>query len=62
MLALPTISVDVTAEQALKLLEQAGWRRIGIGDWSWLWRTQVTLGQPGSRRSTRPIGCMLKLV
>jgi hypothetical protein len=56
MLALPTISADVTAEQALKLLEQAGWRRIGIGDWSWVladtsdtWAARVTPFDPAYR-------------
>lgn len=56
MLAPPTISVDVTAEQALKLLEQAGWRRIGIRDWSWpladtsdAWAARVTPLDPAYR-------------
>jgi hypothetical protein len=56
MLALPTIPADVTAEQALKLLEQAGWRRIGIGDWSWVladpgdtWAARVTPFDPAYR-------------
>ena len=56
MLALPTISADVTAEQALKLLEQAGWRRIGTGDWSWVladtgdtWAARVTPFDPAYR-------------
>jgi hypothetical protein len=56
MLALPTISADATAEQTLKLLEQAGWRRIGIGDWSWVladtsdaWAARVTPFDPAHR-------------
>jgi hypothetical protein len=56
MLALPTISADVTAAQALKLFEQAGWRRIGTGDWSWVladtsdtWAARVTPFDPAYR-------------
>jgi hypothetical protein len=56
MLALPAIPPDVTAEQTLKLLDQAGWRRIGIGDWSWVladtsdaWAARVTPFDPAYR-------------
>lgn len=63
MLALPTISADVTAEQALKLLEQAGWRHIGIGDWSWVladtsdtWVARITPFDPAYRMHA--VGCL----
>jgi hypothetical protein len=56
MLALPKFSADVTAKQALKLLGQAGWRHIGIGDWSWVladtsdtWAARVTPFDPAYR-------------
>jgi len=36
MTGLTAISPDTTAHRALLLLEQAGWRRIATGDWSWV--------------------------
>lgn len=32
----PALPPDASAEQALRLFEDAGWRRIGVGDWSWV--------------------------
>jgi hypothetical protein len=36
MTGLTAISPETTAHGALGLLEQAGWHRIGAGDWSWV--------------------------
>lgn len=33
---IPHIPPDATAGQALALLEAAGWREVGAGDWSWV--------------------------
>lgn len=36
MSSTPTIPADASADQARGLLEDAGWRQIGLGDWSWV--------------------------
>jgi hypothetical protein len=33
---LPDIPADATADAARAILERAGWKEIGIGDWSWV--------------------------
>ena len=43
----PHIPADATAQQARALLEAAGWREVGIGDWSWV------LADPDDRLSAR---------
>jgi hypothetical protein len=56
MLALSGVNTDTTARQALALLEQAGPRQIGVGDWSWVlvdksgaWAARVTPFDPAYR-------------
>lgn len=43
----PPISPDATAAEARALLEAAGWREIGVGDWSWV------LADPGGTLAAR---------
>ncbi len=37
MAALPWIPDGLTAMDACALLDRAGWRRIGVGDWAWVY-------------------------
>jgi hypothetical protein len=47
MTAPPALPPDASAELALRLFESAGWRRIGLGDWSWV------LASPDGRTAAR---------
>jgi hypothetical protein len=54
---------NVSAAQACTLLEQAGWRQVGAGDWSWVfadpsdeWAARVTPFDPGYKMFAR--ACM----
>jgi hypothetical protein len=56
MATVPAIPEDATAAQACVLLEAAGWRQVGAGDWSWVFAdpsdelaARVTPFDPGYR-------------
>jgi hypothetical protein len=56
MVRAPTIPEDGTAAQACALLDGAGWRQVGAGDWSWVFAdpsdelaARVTPFDPGYR-------------
>jgi hypothetical protein len=56
MITLTAIHSDVTAQQAEALLEQAGWRQVGAGDWSRVladpsdaWAARITPFDPAYR-------------
>lgn len=52
----PSFAPETTADQARALLESAGWRLVGAGDWAWvlaspddLWAARVTPFDPAFR-------------
>ena len=54
MSVLPVIPFDASAAEARALLEAAGWRLVGAGDWSWAladpsgaWAARITPFDPG---------------
>jgi hypothetical protein len=56
MVALPTLSPNISAAEACVRLAGAGWRAVGAGDWSWAfadvsdeWAARVTPFDPGYR-------------
>jgi len=56
MIRHPAIPANASAAEALALLQAAGWRQIGVGDWSWVltdaaggWAARVTPFDPAYR-------------